>query len=216
MRARAGNSKAGTASARFRCQSLAHSRASLSVSAALAIELKAARDECGGNDRAFGVWLAENGCDDLSAHQRAAVIKMAEHIEVAREVLESTNRRSLEHIWRSEISIEVVRRDLCARAHRPATEDAQPESAPPAPPAPANVEPEPAPQGSSELQAAGPFHEAFVRPPSTPGRCPSRRGWWTSPNTGPAAERASGPRNGTRHGHRQQRHRRRHARNALR
>jgi len=70
---------------------------------ALAVELKAARDECEGDDSAFGRWLLATGCDDLGKNDRLALIRMGENIELSRQVLEATNRHSPRYIWDNEI-----------------------------------------------------------------------------------------------------------------
>ena len=70
---------------------------------ALSMVLTAARDACGKDDRSFGAWLAENGCDDLGRHTRAAFINMGMHIELARKILETTERKSIELIWEKEL-----------------------------------------------------------------------------------------------------------------
>jgi hypothetical protein len=71
---------------------------------ALAFELKAARDECGNNDIAFGIWLVENECDDtITKNERSALIKMAEHPEISRQEMERTGNRNVERLWRDHI-----------------------------------------------------------------------------------------------------------------
>jgi hypothetical protein len=74
----------------------------------LALELRAARDECGGDDPAFGLWLRENDLDDLNQNTRVALINMAEHVELSRHALELTNRRSLRYIWDQEIRPQIA------------------------------------------------------------------------------------------------------------
>jgi hypothetical protein len=69
----------------------------------LAVELKSARDECGDNDTAFGCWLVDNDCDDLGRHDRAALIKFGEHLELARRVLQETRSNSVRLIWQDEV-----------------------------------------------------------------------------------------------------------------
>ncbi|HEY2242598.1 MAG TPA: hypothetical protein VGH47_00055 [Xanthobacteraceae bacterium] len=69
----------------------------------LATELFDARRECAGDDRAFGAWLGEYGCDDLGRHEREALIKIGEHAELARPVLQTTTSRSMQLIWLNEI-----------------------------------------------------------------------------------------------------------------
>jgi len=81
----------------------------------LAVELRAARDECGSNHR-FGVWLAENDCDDLGKDARAALINMGEHRELSRDVLRLTDRKSIELIWEREIKPIVERRSSSERS----------------------------------------------------------------------------------------------------
>jgi hypothetical protein len=63
--------------------------------------LKEARDACGGDDTAFGEWLANNECDELDRNTRAAFLKMAEYPDASRAVLAVT--RSIRHIWELEI-----------------------------------------------------------------------------------------------------------------
>ena len=70
---------------------------------ALAVALKTARDTYGPNDRAFGRWLAENDCDDLGKDTRAALINMAEHLDLSTQVLQDTQSRSVRLIWDREI-----------------------------------------------------------------------------------------------------------------
>jgi hypothetical protein len=82
----------------------------------LAAELKAARDDCGSDDRRFGVWLADNNCDDLGRDARAAFIHMGEHIELARDVLRLTERKSIELIWERELKPIVDQRHLSERS----------------------------------------------------------------------------------------------------
>lgn len=69
---------------------------------ALAIELRAARLECGNNNK-FGIWLAENDCDDLARNDRQALVNIGEYIDLAREVFSTTSRTSLQHIWLKEL-----------------------------------------------------------------------------------------------------------------
>ena len=82
---------------------------------ALAEQLRIARDECGSNDSAFGEWLREHECGGelMSAHDRMALLGMADHPVVARQQLEVTSRRSLQHIWRQEIQPQDARIAYC-------------------------------------------------------------------------------------------------------
>jgi hypothetical protein len=61
------------------------------------------------DNNAFGAWLDAGGMgEDLISHiDRAALINMAEHAEIAERVLAITTRRSWQHIWREEIAQEV-------------------------------------------------------------------------------------------------------------
>jgi hypothetical protein len=68
----------------------------------LALELKEARDECGGDDRAFGHWLIDNDCE-IGPQDRIALIGIARHISLSRQTMQETTRRSVQLIWREEI-----------------------------------------------------------------------------------------------------------------
>jgi hypothetical protein len=61
------------------------------------------------DNNAFNVWLNDNGLgeDLISKDDRAALIRMAEHLEIAERVLATTQRRSWQLIWREEIAPEV-------------------------------------------------------------------------------------------------------------
>jgi hypothetical protein len=61
------------------------------------------------NTFARGAWLAENGCDDLGAQERRALVKIGEHIDLAREVFTTTSRLSVQHIWLKEIEPQTIR-----------------------------------------------------------------------------------------------------------
>jgi hypothetical protein len=74
----------------------------------LALELKEARDECGGDDRAFGHWLVDNDCE-ITKDDRMALIAMAENVELSRDVLQGTERRSVRYIWLDEIKPRIIR-----------------------------------------------------------------------------------------------------------
>jgi hypothetical protein len=56
-------------------------------------------------DQAFGTWLTGNGYgeDRLTRHDRQALLNMALHPDLTREVLEQTHRRSWQLIWREEM-----------------------------------------------------------------------------------------------------------------
>jgi hypothetical protein len=60
--------------------------------------------ESAGNDQAFGRWLRETGYGERITHQdRAALLNMARDLQVTREVLQLTDRRSWRLIWEEEI-----------------------------------------------------------------------------------------------------------------
>src|SRR5262245_66101365 len=58
-----------------------------------------------GSDQAFGTWLTDNGYDEnrITRHDRSALLNMALDLNVTREVLEQTNRRSWQLIWQEDI-----------------------------------------------------------------------------------------------------------------
>lgn len=69
----------------------------------LAAALAEARDQFA-SDKAFSVWLAENELDAIGHQDRAALINMAGHIQIAREVLQETSRFSWRYIWAEEMA----------------------------------------------------------------------------------------------------------------
>jgi hypothetical protein len=71
-----------------------------------------------GADKAFGTWLTDNGYgeDRITRHQRAALLNMAEHLDLTREVLEQTHRLSWEQIW-----IHQIQPDLADQPRLPGT-----------------------------------------------------------------------------------------------
>lgn len=70
---------------------------------ALAVELAEARDQYGGDDKAFGKWLVETGNDDLGYSERAAFINIGRYPELSRRILQETTSRSIQRIWEYEI-----------------------------------------------------------------------------------------------------------------
>jgi hypothetical protein len=58
-----------------------------------------------GSDQAFGTWLTDNGYDEnlITRHDRSALLNMALDLNLTREVLEQTHRRSWRHIWEEEV-----------------------------------------------------------------------------------------------------------------
>lgn len=73
----------------------------------LAIELHAARTECGGDNHAFGHWLVANDCE-VAKNDRWALVNMGAHPELSRRKLEETKRKSVQCIWDLEIKPHVV------------------------------------------------------------------------------------------------------------
>jgi hypothetical protein len=67
----------------------------------LAVALKMGRDEFP-SDIAFGHWLIDEGLE-MDRNQRTALIHMAEHADLARQVLSSTRSRYHRQIWEGEI-----------------------------------------------------------------------------------------------------------------
>ena len=63
-----------------------------------------------GSDQAFGTWLTDNGYgeDRITRHDRSALLNMALDLNVTREVLAQTHRRSWRHIWRGRSSTPVA------------------------------------------------------------------------------------------------------------
>jgi hypothetical protein len=57
-----------------------------------------------GADQAFGDWLTALDYDErITRHDRSALLNMAEHLDLTRNVLEETTRRSWQLIWREEM-----------------------------------------------------------------------------------------------------------------
>ena len=67
----------------------------------LAAKLKQARGEFGSN-AAFSKWIADNAIS-INHQDRAALINMAENLDLARENLRNTKRSSWQHIWNEEM-----------------------------------------------------------------------------------------------------------------
>ena len=70
----------------------------------LAEALIEARQNCGDNDAAFGVWCRYNGFtkDVLGKSERVALIEMGANPQTMREVLQKTERRSIPLIYKHE------------------------------------------------------------------------------------------------------------------
>jgi hypothetical protein len=66
----------------------------------LAEALREARDSHPA-DVSFSQWLKQNNCNVLNADDRAALINLAADPALARMVLEKTDQRSYQHIWRN-------------------------------------------------------------------------------------------------------------------
>jgi hypothetical protein len=79
---------------------------------ALACELKHGKEFCQNSNPAFSKWLQDRGLgeDVINADDRAALIKMAAHPEIAKEVLQTTTRRNWRLIWNNDIQPIVVLR----------------------------------------------------------------------------------------------------------
>jgi hypothetical protein len=74
------------------------------VTLALARELWAARQEVGGDDSAFGAWLAAHRLTDkITPQDRAALVQLGQHAKVAAKVLRQTSSRSVRLIWEQEV-----------------------------------------------------------------------------------------------------------------
>lgn len=65
----------------------------------LATVLREARDEHGSNNE-FGAWLQRNSFTELGKDDRAALIGIGEHLELARQVIERSESRSVRLLWR--------------------------------------------------------------------------------------------------------------------
>jgi hypothetical protein len=95
------------------------------------------------SNQKFSDWLEENRID-LSHQERAALIKLAEHAEVANGVLEFTRRTSWELVWRKEVQplVEPKKAKPVLRAARNTEPVVAPEIAPAIPAEPEIIEPE--------------------------------------------------------------------------
>jgi hypothetical protein len=105
----------------------------------LAVAITDARDRFP-SDRQFAQWLAENELDNFSRDDRAALIQMARHLDVARIVLQETQRTSYQWIWREEIE------PRCRHVTKPEAATAEP--------APRRKAREPEPQTAASIEAA--------------------------------------------------------------
>ena len=79
----------------------------------LAERLYEARNRFGDN-QGFSDWLAANslGKETLSHQDRAALINIGEHIDVARDIIEKSDRRSWRLVWDKEIKKVVLREEV--------------------------------------------------------------------------------------------------------
>jgi hypothetical protein len=74
------------------------------VTLTLARELFEAREAVGGDDSAFGAWLATHQlAEKITAQDRAALIKLGQHSKIAAKVLRETTSRSVRIIWENEL-----------------------------------------------------------------------------------------------------------------
>jgi hypothetical protein len=69
----------------------------------MASAMHEARDHFQNDDRRFGIWTIENEIDFFNQDDRNALVNMGAHLELARIVLEETQRRSFQLIWREEM-----------------------------------------------------------------------------------------------------------------
>jgi hypothetical protein len=69
----------------------------------MASAMHEAHDRFQNDDRRLGIWTIENEIDFFNQDDRNALINMGAHLELARIVLEETQRRSLQLIWREEM-----------------------------------------------------------------------------------------------------------------
>ena len=69
----------------------------------MASDIHEARDHFQNDDRRFGIWTIENEIDFFNQDDRNALVNMGAHLELARIVLEETQRRSFQLIWREEM-----------------------------------------------------------------------------------------------------------------
>jgi len=68
----------------------------------LASQLWDARQDFGNDNNQFGAWLDENNIN-LSKDDRAALLGIGKNMEFAKPILEQTDRRSIQLIWRNDI-----------------------------------------------------------------------------------------------------------------
>lgn len=59
------------------------------------------------DNQSFGRWIGRNKFDRLDAHTRAALMNMARHEEISRQVLLETDRRSWRLLWEHEIQFKI-------------------------------------------------------------------------------------------------------------
>jgi hypothetical protein len=69
----------------------------------MASAMHEARDRLHNDDRRLGIWTIENEIDFFNQDDRNALINMGAHLELARIVLEETQRRCFQLIWREEM-----------------------------------------------------------------------------------------------------------------
>lgn len=93
----------------------------------LAIEMKSARDECGENDRAFGMWLAENDCS-MNRDDSAAFVGIGTDLALSRRILQETKSRSVRLIWLNEIKPLICRNAATDRQEIESIAEPQPEA----------------------------------------------------------------------------------------
>lgn len=69
----------------------------------MASAMHEARDRFQNDDRRLGIWTIENEIDFFNQDDRNALVNMGAHLELARIVLEETQRRCFQLIWREEM-----------------------------------------------------------------------------------------------------------------
>jgi hypothetical protein len=68
---------------------------------AYAHALHKARQAVGGDDTAFGKWIAKHSLDTVNRHDRAAPINTGKHAKIAATVLRRTSSHSPRLIWKT-------------------------------------------------------------------------------------------------------------------
>ena len=90
----------------------------------VAIELWKAKRDITGNaannveglnkNQRFNRWLDSNGFENMDTKTRTALINFGRYEEYAREILETTHRRSVRLIWELELEPDLIKREIIA------------------------------------------------------------------------------------------------------